>query len=175
MGFRDNKELRRTKGGLAIPDWDEYKGETGVAVKIMEIAKILPANFIMTAHPVTRAQTTKQTGSVNEVLASMVKASTLSTYGWKTPSILPCYFNEQYYFYTETSGQVGQEVKRYVQTVSAGEIVAKTAMGLPNRFEITNTPMWPILESLIKERKAKIEQIRKEKAIERAGAGAAAV
>jgi len=162
MGFKDNKDLKRTKGGLPIPDWDEFKGETGVAVQIMEIAKIIPAHFIMSAHPVTRAQTTKQGGSANEVLASMVKASTLSTYGWKTPSILPCYFNEQYYFYTESTNQLGQEVRRYVQTVSAGEIVAKTAMGLPNRFEVTNKPMWPIIESLIKERKEKIEQIRKE-------------
>jgi hypothetical protein len=162
MGYKDNKDLKMTKGGLPIPDWDEFKGETGVAVKILEVAKIIPAHFVMTAHPVSRAQTTKQGASTNETLASMIKATTLATYGWKTPSLLPCYVREMYYFYTDATPQVGQDVKRYVQTVSAGEIIAKSALGLPNRFEITNRPLWQELEALIKERKTKIEQIRKE-------------
>lgn len=161
MGHRDNKDLKRTKGGIAIPDWDEYKGETGLAVQIMEVAKIIPAHFIMTGHPVSKATTTKQTGSTNEVLASMIKGSSLSTYGWKTASILPCWFNEMYYFNVDASSQVGQIVKHKVQTVSAGEIVAKSAMGLPATFEITNEPMWLKLEALIKTRKEAIEEIRR--------------
>lgn len=162
MGVRDEKDLKHTKGGLPIPDWDEYKGETGVAVQIMETAKIIPAHFIMTAHPVSKAQITKPGGSTNEALASMVKASTLTTYGWKTVSILPSYFNEMYYFYADASNQVGQTVKRYVQTVSSGEIVAKSALGLPAKFEITDRAMWPVLEVLMKERMEKIEEIRKQ-------------
>jgi hypothetical protein len=160
MGHRDNKELKRTKGGIAIPDWDEYKGETGLAVQIMEVAKIIPAHFIMTAHPVSKAQATKQGGTTNETLASMVKASTLSTYGWKTASILPSYFNEMYYFYSDVSSQLGQDIKRFAQTVSAGEIVAKTALGLPAKFEITDKPTWPVIEALMQERMKKIEEIR---------------
>lgn len=161
MGVRDEKELKHTKGGLPIPDWDEYKGETGVAVQVMETAKIIPAHFIMTAHPVSKATVTKPGGSANEALASMVRASTLSTYGWKTVSFLPCYFNEMYYFYADATPQVGQVIKRFVQTVSAGEIVAKSALGLPAKFEITDQPMWGKLEALIKERKDKIDEIRK--------------
>lgn len=160
MGYRDEKDLKHTKGGLPIPDWDEFKGETGVAVQIMETAKIIPAHFIMTAHPVSKAQTTKQTGSTNEVLASMVRASTLATYGWKTVSILPSYFNEMYYFSSDASSQVGQLERRFIQTVAAGEIVAKTALGLPARIEITDKPFWPILQNLIKERSEQIAAIR---------------
>jgi hypothetical protein len=162
MGHRDNATLKRTKGGIAIPDWDEFKGETGLAVQIMEVAKIIPAHFIMTAHPVTKAQTTKQGGTTNEVLASMIKATTLQTYGWKTGSFLPCYFNEMYFFYNEASTQIAHGVRYFVQTVASGEIVAKSAMGLPAKFEITKKAMWPILGSLIEERKQQIAKIRQE-------------
>lgn len=150
MGYKKKEDIRRTKGGLPIPDWDEYKGETGVAVQILEIAKILPCHFIMTAHPVTSAKTTKQGGSTNDVLASMVKASSFATYGWKTPSILPTYFDEIYYVHSDASSQVGQIERRFVQTVSAGEIVAKTALRLPAVMEITGKPFWPILQAHIK-------------------------
>jgi hypothetical protein len=162
MGHRDNATLKRTKGGIAIPDWDEFKGETGLAVQIMEVAKIIPAHFIMTAHPVTKAQTTKQGGTTNEVLASMIKATVLQTYGWKTTSFLPCYFREMYHFYSEASSQIAHGVKYFVQTVASGEVVAKSALGLPAKFEITKARMWPILNDLIKERKEQIEKIRRE-------------
>lgn len=160
MGLRDPKDLKMTKGGLPIPDWDEYKGETGVAVQIMEVAKIIPAHFIMTAHPVSSAKTTKQGGSTNEVLASMVKGSSLATYGWKTVSILPNYFNEMYYFDSNASSQVGQPVRRTVQTVSAGEIVAKSALSLPATFDISGVPFWPVLQALMKKRLDEIDLIR---------------
>ena len=151
MGVKDLRDIKMTKGGLPIPDWDEYKGETGVAVQILETAKILPAHFVMTAHPVSKAQTTKQGGTTNEVLQSMVRASTLATYGWKTVSILPSYFNEMYYFYTDVSSQLGQTNQRMVQTVSAGEIVAKTALPLPATMDITGKPFWNVLQYHLKE------------------------
>lgn len=163
MGMRDEKDLKHTKGGLPIPDWDEYKGETGVAVQVMETAKIIPAHFIMTAHPVSKAATTKQGGSTNEVLQSMVKTTTLSTYGWKTASILPCYFNEMYHFFTEAA-RVGNGVSRYVQTISNGEIVAKTALPLPGSIEITNLPLYGVLEATLKEHNVKLEAKRAEAA-----------
>lgn len=160
MGHRDNKKLKRTAGGIAIPDWDEYKGETGLAVQIMEVAKIIPAHFIMTAHPVSKAQTKTQEGSASEILASMVKATVLQTYGWKTGSFLPCYFNEMYYFFSEPASDPNLPVKRWVQTISAGEIQAKSALGLPAKIEITRKPMWELIKVLIKEREEKIAQIR---------------
>ena len=158
MGFRKQDELKMTKGGLPIPDWDEFKGETSVMLKILEIAKILPCNFICTAHPVTRARTTKQQGSVNEVLASMVRASTFATYGWKTDSFLPNYFNEIYYFHTDVSSQVATPNKYMVQTVSAGEIVAKTALPLPPTFEITGVPFFPVLQKILSDHNLKLQE-----------------
>jgi hypothetical protein len=165
-------DVKRTKGGLAIPDWDEYKGETGVMLQTLEIAKILPCHFICTAHPISKARTTKQGGSTNEVLASMVRASTLATYGWKTDSFLPNYFNEIYYFYTDVTSQVAQPNSYKIQTVSAGEIVGKTALGLPHTIDVTSRPFYPILQNLLKERElALIEKLEKDKAKEAAANG----
>lgn len=157
MGVKDIKDVKTTKGGLPIPDWDEYKGETGVAVQIMETAKILPSHFIMTAHPVSKAMTTKQGGPTNEVLASMVRGSSLATYGWKTVSILPSYFNEMYYFHSEGVRNQGETPIRRVQTVSSGEIVAKTALPLPHSFEITNRPMFAVLSAILAEKKLALD------------------
>jgi hypothetical protein len=170
MGIRDEDTLKKTKGGLPIPDWDEFKGETGVAVQIMEIAKIIPAHFIMTAHPVSKAATTKQGGSTNETLASMVRTSTLATYGWKTVSILPSYFNEMYYFYTDVNPQLGQISQRKIQTVSAGEIVAKTALPLPATLDVTGKPFWGVMQAQVAEYTKKLEAAREAKAAAAGGA-----
>ena len=157
MGIRET-DVKRTKGGLPIPDWDEFKGETGVMLQVLEIAKVLPCNFICTAHPVTRARTTKQGGSANDVLASMIKVATLATYGWKTESFLPNYFNEIYFFHTDVSSQVGNVNKHYVQTVSAGEVMGKTALPLPVSIEITGKPLFPILQEILKQHNIALQE-----------------
>jgi hypothetical protein len=161
MGMHSN-DVKRTKGGLPIPDWDEYKGETGVMLQILEILKILPAHVTVTAHPIQAAKTTKQGGSTNDVLASMVKGSSLASYGWKTPSLLPNYFNEMYYFFTEVSGQVAQGVTRKVQTVSAGEIVAKTALPLPAVMDITGLPLFGVIQAHVKKYQVNLDLKREE-------------
>lgn len=151
------KDVKKTKGGLPIPDWDEYKGETGVMLQTLEIAKILPCHFICTAHPVSKARTVKQGGSTNEVLASMVKASSLATYGWKTDSFLPNYFNEIYYFYTDVTSQIAIQNDYKIQTVSAGEIVAKSALPVPPIITITNKPFYPVLQAILNEHELKLQ------------------
>lgn len=152
------EDVRRTKGGLPIPDWDEYKGETGVMLQMLEILKILPCNIIITAHPVYAAKTTKQGGTTNEVLASMVKGSSIASYGWKTPSLLPNYFNEMYYFFVDAPRSAGIEVKRIVQTVSAGEIVCKTALPLPAIIDITNQPFYNVMQMHLKNYEIKLQE-----------------
>ena len=162
MGLHE-KDVKRTKGGLPIPDWDEYKGETGVMLQILEILKILPCHIIVTAHPVQAAKTLKQGGAVNEVLASMVKGSSIATYGWKTASLLPNYFNEMYYLWADAPTQTGQEVRRKVQTISSGEIVAKTALPLPNVFDITNAPMYNVMKKYLDDYQIKFTVAKEEK------------
>jgi hypothetical protein len=169
MGMHDH-DVKRTKGGLPIPDWDEYKGETGVMLQILEVLKILPCNVIVTAHPIQAAKTTKQGGSANDVLASMIKGSSIASYGWKTPSLLPNYFNEMYYFYAEASTQVGQINRRFCQTVSAGEIVCKTALPLPPVMEITNAPLYKVIQHHLKEYEIKLQEKNAGKAAPNGGA-----
>jgi AAA domain len=158
MGYRDASDLKMTKGGLPIPDWDEYKGETGVMLQILETLKVLPANIIITAHPVQAAKTTKQGGTTNEVLASMVKGSSIATYGWKTASLLPNYFNEMYYFWKDVSTQVGQPAKFKVQTVGVGEIQAKTALPLPAVMDTTDVPLFNLIQGHLKAYDIKLQE-----------------
>lgn len=150
MGIRDAKTLKRTLGGLPIPDWDEYKGETSTMMQILEVLKILPCNVIVTGHPIFSAKTLKQGGTTNETLGSMVKASSLSSYGWKTQSFLPNYFNEIHYFYTDVANQPGRDNRYMVRTQSMGEIVAKTALPLPAAFEITGKPYYDVVQTILK-------------------------
>jgi len=157
MGLHAN-DVKRTKGGLPIPDWDEYKGETGVMLQMLEILKILPCNVIITAHPVYSAKTTKQGGSTNEVLASMIKGSSLATYGWKTVSLLPNYFNEMYYFWADAPRSAGIDVGYKVQTVSAGEIVCKTALPLPAIMDITNKPLYDVMQFHLQQYEIKLQE-----------------
>lgn len=156
-----NEEVKLTKGGLPIPSWDEFKGETGTMLQILEICKILPCNVIVTAHPVSRAQTTKSTGSSSDILASMVKATTLATYGWKTESFLPNYFNEMYYMHADAYSQVGQEPKRLCQTVASGEIVAKTALPLPPVMEYTGKQLYSVIQKHLDAHNLKLQEGKK--------------
>jgi hypothetical protein len=150
-------DVKKTKGGLPIPDWDEYKGETGVMLQILEILKILPCNIFVTAHPIQAAKTTKQGGSTNDVLASMIKGQSIASYGWKTPSLLPNYFNEMWHFWTDVTPHAETTNRRWVQTVSAGEIVAKTALPLPAKFEITDKPCYNVVQAFLKEYNIKMQ------------------
>jgi hypothetical protein len=134
-----------------------------VMLQILEVAKILPCNFIMTAHPVQKAAAQKQGGSANEVLASMIKQTTLATYGWKTASFLPNYFNEIYSFSNELAIQTGQPIKRYVQTVAVGEVLAKTALPLPPVMETSNKPFYNVLQAHLKDYNIKLQEKVKEK------------
>lgn len=157
MGLRSG-DVKKTKGGLPIPDWDEYKGETGVMLQILEILKILPCNIIITAHPIYAAKTTKQGGSTNDVLASMIKGSSIASYGWKTASLLPNYFNEMYYFWVDAPTAAGLDVKRKVQTVSAGDVVCKTALPLPAVMDITNLQFYDVMQSHLKAYEIKLQE-----------------
>jgi selenophosphate synthase len=67
-----------------------------------------------------------------------------------------------YYFFTEVSGQVAQGVTRKVQTVSAGEIVAKTALPLPAVMDITGLPLFGVIQAHVKKYQVNLDLKREE-------------
>lgn len=140
-----NKEFNWRAGSkLAVPGMNEYKSETAVMLKILEVAKSIPAHVIVTAHPVSKLEML-EAGNME----TLRPTSSLTAYGTKTPSFIPNYFNEMYWFHNEVQGQ-GQKPRRYVTTVANGEIPAKTALPLPPIFEITNKPLWNVIQSFLK-------------------------
>jgi AAA domain len=140
-----NKEFNWKKGArLAIPGMNEYKSETAVMLKILEVMKGIPAHTICTAQPVSKLEMIEPGN-----METLRPTSSLTAYGTKTPSFIPNYFNEMYLFHNEVQQQ-GQKPKRYVTTVANGDIPAKTALPIPPIFEITDKPLWNMLQMFIR-------------------------
>lgn len=150
-----NVDVKKNKGGIEIPFMDEYKGETQVASQLMEAMKNLPCHVIFTAHPINKLMMTKP-----GEMESMRQYRSIVAHGTKTPSIVPNYFNEQYYFYTSDVTQMGQTPRRMVCTMQTGDILAKTALPIPPVFEITDKPLYGVLQSFLKDYNVKLEAKR---------------
>jgi hypothetical protein len=155
-----NGEFNLKKGKLPRPQFDEYKGETATMLKIFEVCKSLPCHVIATAHPMRKLELT-----VPGDLESMRTVYSLTGYGTKTPSFIPVYFNEMYYFYSQAASTRGMKPKRYVSTVPDGDNPSKTALPLPPIMEITDKPFFNIVKKILEEAELKIETARAPKAV----------
>lgn len=138
---RGGDNLKKTKGGLMVPSWDEFNGEAMIVSQVLDMMKALPATIIMEAHPVARS---KMGGDGTSY-------SSLTAFGPKVESLVPGYFNEIYYFTTETDMQ---GVTKYVCRTKPNEEypLAKTSLPLPSKFVLSNEEGKPIsLYKLIQE------------------------
>jgi hypothetical protein len=52
-GFDDFKG-KKTLSGLPLPGFDRYNGETTSLAQILDVAKVLPCNMVVTAHPIVK-------------------------------------------------------------------------------------------------------------------------
>ena len=153
VGFQLGIKAREGKGkklssGIQVPSWDEFNGEASVVQQILDVAKILPCNMIFTAHPVDKSIDTGGT---------LKKARSIAAYGTKTPSLVPIYFNEIYQFGIEPPSAPDQPAQRFVLTQPTGKDMAKTALPLPPRIDITNKPLYPILKEICAKHNLKLE------------------
>jgi len=153
-----NGEFNLRKGKLPRPQFDEYKGETATMLKILEVCKSLPAHVIATAHPIRKLEVT-----IPGDMESMRSITSLTGYGTKTPSFIPIYFNEMYYFYNQVSTQRGQKPKRFISTVEESGVAAKTALPLPPVFEVTDKPLYGVIQKYLAEFNVKLETARAKK------------
>jgi AAA domain len=150
-----NGEFNLKKGKLPRPQFDEYKGETATVLKILEVCKTLPCHIIATAHPIRKLEPLTPGD-----LESLRTIYSLTGYGSKTPSFIPVYFNEMYYFYNQIGSQ-GMKPKRFVSTVGSSDWdQAKTALPLPPVFEVTDKPLYNVLQKFLEEFNVKIEAAR---------------
>lgn len=138
---------KKLSGGIQVPTWDEFNGETATVQQILDVAKILPCNVIFTAHPIDKSIDTGGT---------MKKARSIAAYGTKTPSIIPIYFNEIYQFGVEPPPSPGAPPERYILTQPTGKDMAKTALPLPAKIIITDKPLYPIIKGICEKHQIKL-------------------
>ena len=154
VGFQLGIKSKEGKGkklssGIQVPSWDEFNGETSVVQQILDVSKILPCNVVFTAHPVDK--------SIDAGGGTLKKARSIAAYGTKTPSLVPIYFNEIYQFGVEPPTAPDQPSQRFILTQPTGKDMAKTALPLPPRIDITNKPLYPILKRYCEEHNIKLQ------------------
>ncbi len=140
---------KRLSSGIQVPSWDEFNGETSVVQQILDVAKVLPCHVIFTAHPVEKSV---------DIGGTLKKARSIAAYGTKTPSLVPIYFNEIYQFGVEPPSAPDQPPQRFIITVPTGKDMAKTALPLPTRIDITNKPLFPILKDICSKHNVRLEE-----------------
>jgi len=151
MAKKDKKIGKKTQGGIIIPDWDEYKGETAVFSEVLGIVKALPKRHgihsIMTAHPIKGTSVGKDASGKVSV---SIKTSPIVSIGLKAGELVPTAFNEVYHFAFLPSLNAGQKGRRLVYTEGTGDEMAKTTMLLPVVFEWTNAMFYDTILELAK-------------------------
>jgi len=139
-------------------DLHDYQKETSTMLEVLETIKLLPCHVICTAHPITKTEM-EEPGK----LESMRSIRSLTGYGSKTPSMIPNGFNEMYWFYNQTVEQMGQKPKRFICTVANGEIPAKTALPLKPTMEITDLPLFNLIQKELNDYNIRLETAREAK------------
>lgn len=152
LGFRNPAGPRKDKLNAnvlaTIPDWDEYKVETGLVTQSLDLCKNLPCNVIWTCHPLNTIKVEGAGGS-----QKVTKGTNIVSYGSKAGSIIPGNFTEIYHLsldnsWDEKSGK--NRTRRVVNTVSVGDDFAGTSLGLPSELDITDKLFWIIWKEAVK-------------------------
>lgn len=141
---------KKLSSGIQVPSWDEFNGETSVVQQVLDISKVLPCNVIFTAHPVDK--------SVDMGGGTLKKARSIAAYGTKTPSLVPIYFDEIYQFGIEPPNGPDEPAQRFILTQPTGRDIAKTALPLPPRINITNKPLYPLLKGYCEQHEVKLQE-----------------
>lgn len=146
----DNKKPQLSKGGLVIPDFDEYKGETTLVTQALDVSKVLPCHVIWTVHPLPKLDTSGQGAGMK-----VVKTTSIAAYGAKTAAMAPGYFNEVWHLEVRAAG--GQR-QRIIHTQTIGDQFAKTALPLPEQFDVTLKPTFPEVQKYLDEYRIKLQE-----------------
>lgn len=149
--------VKNTKGGLPVASWDEFNGEASIFGMVMDVAKTLPCSVWMTAHPITKSETTKE----GELIRRYV---TLASFGMKVNQIAPGYFTEIWRFEREINLDPNAvhpvSYKVYTQPTT-GEGVGEfgsTALPLPRSIDITDRKLFVEIDDILK-RESKVQRL----------------
>ena len=153
LGFRNTKsgpkmDEKNSSAVQLIPDFDEYKVETGLVTQALDICRSLPCNVIWTCHPLPSLKV-EQSGNTIKV----AKVNSIVTYGSKVGAIIPGNFTEIYHLSMDNSWDAVKgrnNTKRIVNTIGIGDDFAKTALELPAELDITDRLFWPVWKEAVK-------------------------
>lgn len=158
LGFRNKqsgpkKDEQNSAALKFIPDFDEYKVETGLVTQALDICKTLPCHTVWTAHPLPTIKV--QADSAGKMNVS--KTNSIVSYGNKVAGLIPSQFQEIYHFSTVAgwNGAKGMTELQYtVNTQAVGDEFAKTALDLPGQFDITDSLFYEVWNKLKEDRNA---------------------
>lgn len=144
-----NDPLKKTKGGLMVPSWDEFNGEAMIMGQVLDALRALPCNVICEAHPVNRIDINKAE-----------KYTSIVAFGPKVESLIPGYFDEIWYFTTEVDIQGGLTYVVYTKP-SSDYPLAKTSLPLPAKLELSSEgrpiSLWRLIKAKLDEHSIKLE------------------
>ena len=147
LGFRGkakkDKDARDRDTPLFIPDFDEYKVETGMVTQILDVLRTLPVHNIWTCHPLPKMNI-EQSGTRMVI----TKSNSIVTYGAKVGAMIPAQFSEVYHFAKESDWSGDGKNKIYVITDQVGDDFAKTNYNLPRKIDITDKLFWEVMKPL---------------------------
>jgi hypothetical protein len=150
---------RLLAGFIEVPTWDEFNGEAQAVVETIEIAKILPAHTIFTAHPIDKTEIIRVGPGAEdgEGKETVKRTQSITAFGNKTPSFVPNYFNEIYNFIKVGRGE-GYDPQRIVITQAGDDVLCKTALPLPARLDITNKGLFKVLNEILTQHHLKLSE-----------------
>lgn len=146
----DEKGVNKSKGGLTIPDFDEYKGETTLVTQALDVSKVLPCHVIWTVHPLPKLETSGAGAGMK-----VTKTSSIAAYGAKTAAMAPGYFNEVWH--CEARSAAGT-IQRLIHTQTIGDQFAKSALPLPLTLDVTNKPGFNEVQKFLEEYHIKLQE-----------------
>lgn len=137
-GSRNPNELpKESKGGMMIPDWDEFNGEAMYVTMLLDLCKELASMgtaVIWTGHPLSRINIQGGQGQRQNISYQTKYAA----FGTKSDALVPIYFNEIYHFGKEVD--MDNKV-HYIcstrETIDLAGISTKTSLNIPARFDWT--------------------------------------
>jgi hypothetical protein len=159
LGFRNQKDGAKkdplnSNSIQLIPDFDEYKVETSAISQSLDLYRILASehgcNIIWTCHPIPSMKI-DASGANGKITIS--KVNNIVSYGSKVASIVPGQFTEIYHFAIEKEwdGRKGDYIEeRIVRTKGLGDDFAKTALNLPDQFNITGKLFWEVWKEQVR-------------------------
>jgi len=131
-------KVKTGAAGLPSTSWDEINNETVSISKVLEVLKRLyerwGINVIVTAHPVTKTEIGD--GDKKETR----RTESLVSYGPKIGGIVPGYFDEIYRIAVRKKDMSGGMDRIAITTLTStdDDILAKSALGIPQELNITN-------------------------------------